>query len=362
MESTGDKTEQATSRKLEEASSQGQFARSAEVQTVFVLAGGMMALSFTGYETWRYFTATFAGILGHLSGFALTADAMQGYCIQGAFVVAKCVWPVVFAAMVGGVLAGGMQSRFQTASDALEIRWNRIDPVAGLKRLFSFRSAAPAGIALVKLATIVWLTYSKITSILQDPIFFSAVSAGRIAQFLAETSMSIVTHVCLVLAVIAAIDYGYQFWRTNVDLMMTRSEVKEESKNSEGNPQVRALQRRKQQRFTHRQMLLNVPKADVVITNPTHLAVALRYDRKTMKAPQIIAKGSRLNALQIREIAQKHQVPIVENKPLARLMFRYGKVGGEVPAQLYAAVAEILAWVYRINRYRYYTEQNQPTT
>ena len=361
MESAGEKTEQATSRKLEEASGKGQFARSAEVQTVFVLAGGMLALSFTGYETWRYFTAAFTGILGHLGGFSLTADMMQRHSIQGALVVAKCVWPVVFAAMVGGVLAGGIQSRFQTASDAWELRWERIDPVAGLKRLFSFRSAAPTGIAMLKLATIVWLTYSKIASVLRDPIFFSVISAGRIAQFLAETSMSIVLHVCIVLAAIAAIDYGYQLWRTNLDLMMTRAEVKEESKSSEGNPQVRALQRRKRQRFTQRQMLLNVPQADVVITNPTHLAVALRYDRKTMKAPQIVAKGSRLNALQIREIAQHHQVPIVENKPLARLMFRYGKVGGEVPAQLYAAVAEILAWVYRINRYRYYTAQNQPT-
>ena len=108
-----------------------------------------------------------------------------------------------------------------------------------------------------------------------------------------------------------------------------------------------------------RQMLIEVPKADVVVTNPTHLAIALRYDRKRMKAPRIVAKGSRLNALRIRELAAQHQVPIVENKPLARLIFKYGKVGGEIPAQLYAAVAEVLAYVYRINRYRYYAEQNQ---
>jgi flagellar biosynthetic protein FlhB len=106
-------------------------------------------------------------------------------------------------------------------------------------------------------------------------------------------------------------------------------------------------------------MLEEVPKADVVVTNPTHLAIALRYDRKTMKAPKIVAKGSRLNALKIREIATKHQVPIIENKPLARLMFKYGKVDGEIPAQLYSAVAEVLAWVYRVNRYRYYMQDNQ---
>ena len=362
MEFGGDKTEQATPRKREEATRRGQFARSPEVQTVFVLVGGMLALMFTGRETWTYLMGAFTGILGHLHSFELTSDSLQGHCIQGALVLARCSWPVVTAALVGGVLAGGIQSRFQAASDVLEFHWERIDPVAGFQRVFSFRSAAPTGLAVLKLATVIWLTYSKVVSVLQDPIFFTAVGSGRIAQFLGETSMSIVMHVSLVLLVIAALDYGYQLWRTQTDLMMTKGEVKEESKNSEGNPQVKAMQRRKRQRFTQRQMLLNVPKADVVVTNPTHLAVALRYDRRTMKAPQIVAKGSRLNALQIREIARLHQVPIVENKPLARLMFRYGKVGGEVPAQLYAAVAEILAWVYRINRYRYYTEQNQASS
>jgi len=107
-----------------------------------------------------------------------------------------------------------------------------------------------------------------------------------------------------------------------------------------------------------RKMLAEVPKADVVLVNPTHIAIALRYDRKTMKAPKIVAKGIRLNAQRIREIAEQHQIPIMENKPLARLMFKYGKVGGEIPAQLYAAVAEVLAWVYRVNRYRYFAQEN----
>ena len=140
---------------------------------------------------------------------------------------------------------------------------------------------------------------------------------------------------------------------------MTRQELKDESKHTEGNPQVKAQQRRRRLAITKRKMLAEVPKADVVVTNPTHLAVALRYDKKTMKAPVIVAKGSRLNALRIREIARQHQVPIIENKPLARLMFKYGRVGGEIPAQFYAVVAEVLAWVYRVNAYRYYREQSQ---
>jgi len=160
------------------------------------------------------------------------------------------------------------------------------------------------------------------------------------------------------LVILAAIDYAYQIWRTDRDMMMTKQEVKEESKNTEGNPQIKARQRRKRQARTKRKMLLEVPKADVVVVNPIHFAVALRYDRKTMKAPKVVAKGTRLNALQIKEIAQQHQVPIIENIPLARMMFKYCPVGGEVPAQLYAAVAEVLAWVYRVNAYRYYREQS----
>jgi len=141
-------------------------------------------------------------------------------------------------------------------------------------------------------------------------------------------------------------------------MMMTKEEVKEEAKNSEGNPQIKSARRRFLRR-SKKKMLEDVAKADVVVTNPTHIAIALKYDRKTMRAPKIVAKGIRINAQQIREMAQKHQVPIVENKPLARLMFKYGKVGGEIPAQLYAAVAEVLAWVYRNNRYRYYAEANR---
>jgi flagellar biosynthetic protein FlhB len=175
---------------------------------------------------------------------------------------------------------------------------------------------------------------------------------------MADSSFKIILQVGMALVVLAAADYGYKFWQTNQDLKMTREELKEETKNTEGNPLIKGQQRRRRYSISKRKMLAEVPKADVVVTNPTHIAVALRYDRKTMKAPKIVAKGIRLNACQIREIALQHQVPVVENIALARLMFKYGRVGGEIPAQLYAAVAEILAWVYRVNAYRYYREQS----
>ncbi|MEI2726839.1 MAG: EscU/YscU/HrcU family type III secretion system export apparatus switch protein [Verrucomicrobiota bacterium] len=355
---SGEKTEQPTPRRLEEAIKRGQFARSAEVQTVFVLLGGLIAFKFVGADLWQQLVTVQTSILGHLHEIPLSFDVMQAYAIRAALLFAACAGPILIGTTAGGLVAGGIQNRFQTASEALEPKWDRLNPAEGFKRVFSGRSLVPTGVSIMKLAVVAGLTYSQVKTLLADPIFYTPVGVSRFGAFIAQAAFGITWRVVLCLAVIAALDYTYQFWRTNRDLMMTKEEVKEEMKNSEGNPQMKARQRRRRAVKTVRQMLLDVPKADVVVTNPTHFAIALRYDRKTMKAPRIVAKGTRLNALRIREIATRNQVPLVENKPLARMMFKYGKVGGEIPAQLYAAVAEILAYVYRINRYRYYAEQN----
>jgi flagellar biosynthetic protein FlhB len=357
-EQLGEKTEQATPKRLEKAHAQGQFARSAEVQTVFVLMAALTALMFSGGEMWRMMAHTQVAILGHLHDTPVTMGAMQGYAINAALVFGHCVWPVLAATMLAGLLAGGIQTRFRTAPEALGIHWERLNPVEGFKRTFSMRSAVPTGISIVKLSVIIGLTYGVVKSVLSDPIFHSSVDVARIAEFMAQSSFTIITRVCLAMVVLASADYGYQFWRTNQDMMMTREEIKEESKSTEGNQQVKAQQRRKRKANTKRKMLAEVPKADVVVVNPTHIAIALRYDRKTMRAPRIVAKGTRLNALQIRQIAEEHQIPVIQNIPLARIMFKYGRVGGEIPAELYTAVAEVLAWVYRVNAYRYYREQS----
>lgn len=358
-EQISEKTEQPTPKRLEEAVKQGQIPRSAEVQTVFVLTAALIAMKFMGMGAWKQLVSAQTAVLGHLHEVPVTAGAMQGYAVQGALALVVCVGPLVIAVVTGGLLAGGIQNRFQTASEALEPKWERLNPAEGFKRLFSGRSLAPTGISLMKLTVILALTYSQVKTLLSDPIFYSAVGTERIAGFLADASFGLTWRVVAGLALLAALDYAYQYWRTNRDLMMTREEVKEELKHTEGNPHVKARQRRRRPAATLRKMLAEVPQADVVVTNPTHLAVALRYNRKTMKAPKVIAKGSRLNALRIREVAEQHQVPILENKPLARLMFKQARVGGEVPAELYVAVAEVLAYVYRVNRYRYYTEEQQ---
>ncbi len=357
-ETAGEKTEKASPKRLEEAHNKGQFARSPEVQTAFVLVSAVTALMFSGGEMWRLLANTEVSLFSHLHDTPLSLNVMQSYAVNGALLFGQCVWPVLAATVLAGLLAGGFQTRFRTAPEALGFHWERLNPVEGFKRVFSMRSAVPTSISLVKLTVIITLCYGVIKNILADPIFHSSVDVARIAQFMAESSFKVILRVAVTLVVLASVDYAYQVWRTDKDLMMTKEELKEESKNTEGNPQVKARQRRKRQAASKRKMLAEVPKADVVVVNPIHIAVALRYDRKTMKAPKVVAKGSRLNAAKIREIAQQNQVPIIENVPLARLMFKYCRVGGEIPAQFYAAVAEVLAWVYRVNAYRYYRDQN----
>jgi flagellar biosynthesis protein FlhB len=357
-EQVGEKTEQPTPRRLDEAIKKGQIARSAEVQTVFVLFGALAAFAFAGRETWNQLVTTTVLTLGNLHDTTISANSLRGYGVSGVFILLKCVGPIALGTGLAGLVAGAIQNRFNTAPEVLTPNWNRINPVEGFKRLFSANMLTPTAISVVKFLVIITLTYSEVRSILSDPIFTTSVNISRIVAFMAETSLRILLRIGLALLVIAAADYGYQLWRTQRDLMMTKQELKDEMKNTESNQRIKAA-RRKRRAVSKARALAEVPKADVVVTNPTHLAIALRYDRKTMKAPKVVAKGIRLNAEKIRDIAQRHQVPIVENRPLARMLFKYGRMGGEIPAQLYAAVAEILAWVYRVNRYRYYAEQNQ---
>ena len=354
----GEKTEQPTQRKLEEAIKKGQTPRSAEVQTVFILLGAIAALSFSGRESWHQLVNAMVQTLGHLHDTPLTANSLQSYGVTGVLFILKCAGPIVIATMLAMLMAGTMQNRFQTASEVLTLNWNRVNPVEGFQRLFSNRSLVPTLIAFFKFAFVIALTYGEIRKVLADPIFTTSVSVGRLAEFLGSTAMTILLRVTLAMVVIAATDYGYQFWQTSRDLMMTKDELKEEAKNTDGNQQVKQARRRRR-KVNKAKELAEVAKADVVITNPTRIAIALRYDRKTMKAPKVVAKGIRLNAAKIREVAARHQIPMMENKPLARMLFKHGRVGSEVPANLYAGVAEILAWVYRVNRYRYFSERNQ---
>ena len=358
-EGSGDKTEQPTDRRLTEALGKGQWAKSQEIQTAFVLMAGVWALQSHSGQLLDDMTGVFQSVFFHLHDTTIDVNTLQDKASNSAMTVVGCVAPPLVATGVAGVAAGLVQSRFRMLSDPISFNWERLNPIAGFQRLFSAQALFPAAVNLVKLGAISWFSWNQVRSVLDDPIFNAPVDIKRIGTFLSESTMRIGSRVLLAMILIAAIDYAYQLWKTQRDLMMTKEEVKDESKQSEGNPHVKGEMRKRQmRRKSLKAQLDDLPNADVVIANPTHIAVALRYDRDTMAAPRIIAMAKDYNALRIRELAEKLQIPVLENKPLARMLLKYGKVDADIPIQLYTAVAEILAYVYRVNRFRYYARSH----
>ena len=191
---------------------------------------------------------------------------------------------------------------------------------------------------------------------MRHPVFHHQSYLAQVIAFIAEAALSLLKKVLAAMIIIGAIDYAYQWWRTRDGLKMSSKDVKDEQKNQDGDPHLKGEQRKRRMGVMQRTIWDEVPEADVVVTNPTQLAVALKYDRERMKSPKIVAKGARYNALLIREIAEKNGVPLVENKPLAQMLYKFGRTGKEIPFQLFSAVAEILAYVYRTNRFRYFKQ------
>jgi flagellar biosynthetic protein FlhB len=226
--------------------------------------------------------------------------------------------------------------------------------VQGFTRIFSKATAVKAGLDILKLIAIGLALYVGAKGLLEDPLFTAPVEAGYLAQFLNQASIAFFSRLLLSLGVIAALSYGWEKFKTSRDMMMTRQEIKDEHKQSEGDAKVKGAMRRMARRLLQKQMLEAVATADVVVTNPTHFAVALKYERGIDKAPVVLAKGENRFAQRIKALAAENGVPMVENKPVARLLFALGKVGEGIPPELYQAVAEILAVVYRTHRFYFH--------
>ncbi len=258
------------------------------------------------------------------------------------------------AAVLAAILSGGLQSGFHFTPEVLGFRLENLNPAKGFQKHFSKSVLVHAGVDLLKLVCIGLVLWAAAQSLFRDPIFTAPVEVVYIGQFLNRATLSFLSRLILMLGLIAAISYVYEFFKTRKDLMMTREEVKEEHKQSEGDALVKSALRRMARRLMQKQMLAKVPTADVIITNPTHYAVALKYERGLDQAPVVLAKGENQFARRIKAIAAEHSVPMVENKPVARMLYALGRVDEAIPAELYQAVAEILAFVYRTHRYYFY--------
>ena len=351
-ESGAERTEQATPKRLEEARKKGQIPRSTELSMAAVCIAAAAAIYTMGDAA--------AGKLAELMRGSLTLSAQQSVgegVVWPALMDAglRALWiilPILGATFIAALAAPLAIGGWNFSGQALMPKFSKLNPAAGLGRMFSARGTVELGKGIAKVfvvSMIAWVLLKGMTPQMMG--LSSEPLQGAISHAAALAGYSLLV-LCFGLVAIAAFDVPFQLWQHAKDLRMTREEVREEYKESEGSPETRGRIREAQRALARGRMLQDVPKADVVITNPTHFAVALRYDEAKNRAPIVVAKGTELLALKIREIATENHVPIVEAPPLARALHKSVEIGHEVPAALYVTVAQVLTYVYQLKAAR----------
>ena len=344
------KTEEPTEKRLQESQERGQFAKVEELGVVFLLASIACFMLFYARDLGSNVAHYAQNIWLHFLEFDGNLEQIAKIFHE----LIECwLWIIIGflgLCVLSAIFSGGLQSGFKLSLKALKVDWERINPVNGFKRLFSFRKCIEVFVDSLKMLAIAWILYGAFQEIRQDPIFFTPIPVQRLPEFFLHIILLFLSRLIAILLIITLLKYAYERYQTHEDLKMSREEVKEERKQAFGNPEIKATQRRLAQRLLQKQMMDKIPVADVVVTNPTHFAVALKYERGRDKAPIVIAKGENMFAQRIKQIAKHHEVPMVENRLAARLLFRLGAVGKPIPAELYEMIAEILAFVYKTHR------------
>ena len=344
-----ERTEKATARRREEARKKGQVAQSREIPSVLILITSLGFFYFAGSWLFSSLLAMFSGIYQHINSLRfqhpLDAEAFSIEVFKELFgVLVPFFVPILVAAIAGNVFQIGFEIHGETMTPNL----GKLNPIGGLKKFVSLRSCVELFKSILKLLCIGGIAYLAVRRELAKFPPLVQHTVGDIFVFSGQAAFKICFLICLALTVLAVLDYAYQRWQYEKDLRMTKQEVRDERKLYEGDPQVKGRIRRMQLEMTQRRMMQAVPEADVVITNPTHLAIALKFDVQKMIAPTVLAKGAGLLAERIKDIAQASQVPLVENKPLAQALYKMVEIGQLIPVELYQAVAEVLAYVYRL--------------
>ncbi len=342
-----DKTEQATPKRRQEARRKGQVAKSRELASISVLTMGVLYLFFFAQDLslglGNLIQQTFLQIPRMMTSdeniITLLVDSTRGYL--------KMVLPLMLILSLAALLANVLQTGFIWTVEPLAPKASKIDPIQGARRILSRRSLVELGKALVKIVIVGWAAFSTMKSEFDHLIPLMYQEDVQIFAALGRASLKVMIRCCWVIALLACLDYMYQKWEYSQKLKMTKQEVKDEFKQTEGDPQVKARIRSIQRQMARRRMMEEVPKADVVITNPVRLAVCLRYDPGHMGAPRLVAKGANKLAVRIREVALQHHIPLVENRTVAQNLYKL-ELGAEIPSQFYQAVAEILAYVYSL--------------
>ena len=345
----GEKTEPATPKKLEKARAEGQTAKSQDMNTailLFVLFTGLKI--FGGFMLNRIFDMFhfFSYAISEYSREEFTIARAEGLFQYGLKEFMYTILPLVVLAVLGAFVVNIVQVKWKITLNPLKPKPSKINPISGMKRLFSKDKLFELLKAIVKVGILFYVVYDSLKDEWGLVINIYQLDLWQAINLIVDTVLTISFKISAVFLIIAFADWKYQKYRFSSDMKMTKQEVKEEYKNAEGNPPIKGQIRKKMQEVSRRRMMQELPEADVVITNPTHLAVALKYDKEQAEAPVVIAKGADYLAARIKEIARDNHVEIVENKPLARMLYHNVELGEQIPPELYQMVAEILAYVY----------------
>lgn len=346
----GEKTEEPTAKKRADARKKGQVGRSQELNTAFVLLVGFFTLKLLWDSIYLSIASYTTYVFANLNQSVDTENIIHIF-IGIIVVLAKTAFPVMFAIMLIGLAINFFQVGLNFNTESIEFKLDKLNPINGFGRIFSKRSLVELAKSFFKILVIGFFLYrfihEQILAMPQFMFFDLTTSLALVAEIIFQMAFIVIG----VIMIMALMDYGYQKWQTTQDLKMTKQEVKDEMKQSEGDPQIKGKIRQKQRQMAMARMMKEVPKADVIVTNPTHYAIALSY-QQGMSAPLVVAKGQDLVAQRIKEIAREARVPIIENKPLARAIYAAVQIGDAIPQELYQAVAEVLAYVYRLKHAR----------
>jgi flagellar biosynthetic protein FlhB len=344
----GDKSQDATPHRRQQAREQGQVAKSQDLGSALLLLLGVVALMTLGGSLVEFMLQYCRQQLGGEPWLEADPEFAAFHLNQTIFGLARCLAPLFGMLFVAGVVVNVAQVGLLFVPEKLIPDISRLDPMQGLSRMFSVTNVMRLAFGLLKIAIVATVALVSLYNQRNTILGLSGMAVPQIAAFMAEILLWTVLKVAVALLILAILDYGFQRWKHERDLRMTPQEIREEMKNLEGNPQMAARRRQMQRQMAMHSLSAAVPKADVVVTNPTELAVALQYEPGSMAAPIVLAKGAGVIAQRIRQLALKNGIPIVEKKPLAQALYRNVEINHPIPADKYAAVAEVLAYVYQL--------------
>ena len=342
-----DKTEAPTSHRLQEAREEGQVVRSQELISAVVILTGAYLLRGPGKQLGLNFEGLVMETITTLPTVDITVESLRGMFFMFGMKVLPSVGLIMFGLLLAGTAVTLGQTEFLWAGKKIGFDFKRLNPLEGFKRIFSTHGLIELLRSLLKLSWVTWIAYSFLRSRFFELVSYTQFDMGTAVSSFLEVSISLVIRVGSMYLVIAVADYAYQRWDLYKNLRMSKDDIKQEQKRSEGDPLLKSRIRNMQRRMARGRMMANVSKANVVITNPTHLAVAIEY-HEGMKAPRVLAKGPYHVAQKIIQIAKENNIPIVQNIPVARAIYKTIDIGQEISSDLYLAMAEILAYVYKL--------------